>query len=221
MRKLLILSAATAALMSAGAAYADTMAMANRDLNVRAGPGTQNPVVGVIGSGQSVNILGCEQSGRWCTVAFDGGEGWVSAKYLSGDFDAGQVVVTEQPTAAIRTTRPATPGQATGVVTGGAAGAVTGAIVGGPVGAAVGGVAGVIAGGTAGTVLDPPARVRTYVSAHRMRPVYLQDDIAVGSSLPDTVELNEIPDYQYRYVYVNDRPMLVEPGSRRIVYVEQ
>jgi uncharacterized protein YraI len=137
MRRLLILSAATAAFMSAGAAYADTMATANRDLNVRAGPGTQNPVIGVVGSGQSVNIRGCEQSGRWCTVAFDGGEGWVSAKYLSGDFNAGQVVVTEQPTAAIRTTRPtATPGQAAGVVTGGAAGAVTGAVIGGPVGAA-------------------------------------------------------------------------------------
>jgi hypothetical protein len=79
----------------------------------------------------------------------------------------------------------------------------------------------VIAGGTTGTVLDPPRRVRTYVSAHRVRPVYLDNDITVGSSLPDTVELREIPDYQYRYVYVNDRPMLVEPGSRRVVYVQQ
>jgi hypothetical protein len=221
MRRLLILSVATAALMSAGAAYADTMAMANRDLNVRAGPGTQNPIIGVVGSGQSVNIRGCEQSGRWCTVAFDGGEGWVSAKYLSGDFNAGQVVVTEQPTAAIRTTRPASPAAGTGALVGGAGGAVAGAVIGGPVGAAVGGVAGVIAGGTTGSVLDPPRRVRTYVSAHRLQPVYLDNQITVGSSLPDTVELREIPDYQYRYVYVNDRPMLVEPGSRRVVYVQQ
>ena len=100
-----------------------------------------------------------------------GGEGWVSSRYLSGDFDAGQIVVTEQPTAAVRWQhRPATPARRAGVVTGGAGGAVTGAVVGGPVGAAVGGVAGVIAGGTTGTVLDPPRRVRTYVSAHRMRP---------------------------------------------------
>ena len=62
--------------------------------------------------------------------------------------------------------------------------------------------------------------MRTYVSSHRVQPVYLDDQFAVGSSLPDTVELREIPDYQYRYVYVNDRPMLVDPGSRRIVYVE-
>ena len=81
------------------------MATATRDLNVRAGPSSQNPVIGVIGSGQSVNINGCVQSGRWCTVAFDGGEGWVSAKYLAG-IDAGQVVVTEQPTGAVRDHRP-------------------------------------------------------------------------------------------------------------------
>jgi len=221
MRKLLILSAATAALMAAGSAYADTMATATRDVNVRAGPSSSNPVIGMIGSGQSVNINGCVQRGRWCTVAFDGGEGWVSSRYLSGDFDAGQVVVTEQPTASIRTVRPASPATGTGALVGGAGGAVAGAVIGGPVGAVVGGAAGVIAGGTTGAVLDPPRRVRTYVSSHRVRPVYLDSDISVGTSLPDTVELREIPDYQYRYTYLNDQPVLVDPGSRRIVYVQR
>ena len=64
-------------------------------------------MIGVIGRGQSVNINGCVQGGGWCTVAFSGGEGWVSSRYLSGDFDAGQIVVTEQPTAAVRVARPA------------------------------------------------------------------------------------------------------------------
>ena len=41
----------------------------------------------------------------------------------------------------------------------------------------------------------------------------------MGASLPETVELREIPDYEYRYVYVNGQPVLVEPSSRRIVYV--
>src|SRR4029079_14100752 len=98
MQKLLILSAATAALTWAGAAYADTVAMTTRDLNVRAGPSSQNPVIGVIGSGQSVNINGCVQNGRWCTVAFEGGEGWVSSRFLAGDFDASRMIATEQPT---------------------------------------------------------------------------------------------------------------------------
>jgi SH3-like domain-containing protein len=218
MRKLVILSAAAMSIAAAGSASAE-MATVTTDLNVRSGPSSREAVIGVIGAGQSVDINGCVQSGRWCTVAFDGGEGWVSSRYLSGDFASNEVIVTEQPTGSVRVRRPATPGQAAGVVTGGAAGAVTGAIVGGPAGAAVGGVAGVIAGGTTGTVLDPPARVRTYVRSNRIRPVYIDNEVSVGSTLPETVELLEVPDYEYRYVYVNDRPVLVEPGSRRIVYV--
>ena len=221
MRKLLVLSAAAAALISAGSAYADTMAVATRDVNVRAAPASSSDVIGRLGNGESVEINGCVQNGRWCSVAFDGGEGFVSSRYLSGDFDAGQMIITEQPTASIRATRHSSPATGTGVLVGGAGGAVAGAVIGGPIGAAVGGAAGVIAGGTTGAVLDPPRRVRTYVSAHRVEPVYLDDQVVVGSSLPDTVELREIPDYQYRYVYVNDQPMLVDPGSRRIVYVER
>ncbi|MHA6687107.1 DUF1236 domain-containing protein [Mesorhizobium sp. A556] len=40
-----------------------------------------------------------------------------------------------------------------------------------------------------------------------------------GATLPDTVVLGDIPDYEYRYVNVNGQPVLVEPQSRRIVYV--
>jgi len=28
-----------------------------------------------------------------------------------------------------------------------------------------------------------------------------------------------VPDYEYRYVYVNEVPVLVEPQSRRIVHI--
>jgi hypothetical protein len=96
---------------------------------------------------------------------------------------------------------------------------VAGAVVGGPIGAAVGGAAGMVVGGTTGAVIDPPSRVRTYVTSNRYEPVRLQGEYAIGTTLPADVELRSVPDYEYRYVYVNDRPMLVEPGSRRIVYV--
>ena len=110
-------------------------------------------------------------------------------------------------------------GGATGAVTGGVTGAVAGAIVGGPVGAVVGGGAGVVAGGAAGTVIDPPERVRTYVRSNEIEPVYLDGEVVVGAGLPETVVLRDIPEYEYRYVYVNGQPVLVEPSSRRIVYV--
>jgi hypothetical protein len=96
---------------------------------------------------------------------------------------------------------------------------VAGAIVGGPIGAAIGGVAGVAVGGTAGAAAEPPAEVRTYVTSNKVDPIYLEGEVVVGAGLPETVELREIPDYEYRYVYLNGQPVLVEAGSRKIVYV--
>jgi hypothetical protein len=77
----------------------------------------------------------------------------------------------------------------------------------------------VIAGGATGTIIDPPDQVRTYVTSNQADPVYLEGEVVVGATLPETVALREIPDYEYRYVYVNGQPVLVEPSSRQIVYV--
>jgi hypothetical protein len=216
MKKLLI----SASVILAGIAPAlAQQAVTTTNLNVRAGPGSQEEVIGRLASGQAVTIDGCVDRGKWCKVLLPEGEGWVSARYLSGEFATGGVMVTEQPTAAIRTDRPASPGTTTGVITGGAAGAVTGAVVGGPVGAAIGGAAGMIAGGTTGAMIDPPDRVRTYVRQNTLEPVVVEGNVAVGSTLPPDVSFHPIPDYRYEYVYVNGQPVLVEPGSRRIVYV--
>lgn len=221
-RNLLFSAAAGALLALSGAAYAQSAVVVTTDLNVRAGPGPQHQVLGVLGAGQSVNLDGCMEGSKWCVVAFEGGQGWVYSDYLTGDFGGTQVVVTQRPAnSGVRIVEaPANvDGGATGAVTGGVTGAVAGAIIGGPVGAVVGGGAGVVAGGAAGTVIDPPERVRTYVSTNQIDPVYLDGEVVVGAGLPDTVMLREIPDYEYRYVYVNGQPLLVEPQSRRIVYV--
>lgn len=101
-------------------------------------------------------------------------------------------------------------------VSGAAGGAATGAIVGGPVGAAVGGVA----GAAIGTVIDPPpAEVREYVVRERAPSVAIEREVIVGEPLPETVELRTVPDYEYRYAVVNDRRVIVEPGTRRVVQV--
>ncbi len=214
--KLSLLSAAAIAVVAATPAFAE-MATITTNLNVRAGPSSQEPVIGRLGAGETVDIKGCVQRGKWCSVAFQGGEGFVSSRFLAGGFSPNSVMIDEQPTAAIRPS--GSPGATAGVVAGGATGAVAGAVVGGPIGAAVGGAAGMVVGGTTGAVIDPPSRVRTYVTSNRYEPVRLQGEYAIGATLPGDVELRSVPDYEYRYVYVNDRPMLVEPGSRRIVYV--
>jgi uncharacterized protein YraI len=92
-----ILALATLAL-SGGVAAA---AVATTDLNMRAGPGTDYQVVGVIPDGASVRVRGCQ--GSWCEVDFRGRSGFASASYLSG----GETAVTIQPGYAYRSYGPA------------------------------------------------------------------------------------------------------------------
>lgn len=218
MKRLLVLSAAALA-VSGGAAFADMMASASTNLNVRAGPGSNYPVVGTVAAGQSVAIDGCLNAGKWCKLT--GTDGWVSARFLGGI--EGAPVVAFQGAPATGTTTVIQGNNvddgATGAITGGAAGAIAGGVLGGPAGAAIGGVAGFVGGGAVGTAIDPPARVRTYVTANRVQPVTVQSRVAIGTTLPSDIELRTIPDYEYRYAYINDQPVLVEPSSRRIVYV--
>ena len=49
-----------------------------RGLNVRSGPGTAYPRIGVLPRGQGGQVMGCEASGQWCALSFAGGaSGWV------------------------------------------------------------------------------------------------------------------------------------------------
>jgi uncharacterized protein YraI len=222
MSRNLVLSAAAAALLAvSGAAFAQSGVTATTDLNVRAGPGPHYQVVDVLGAGQSATLNGCLENSKWCVVAVNGKDGWVYSDYLTGQFGGQQVVIAERPadSGIAVVPPPDTDGATTGAVTAGVTGAVAGAIIGGPVGAAVGGAAGVVAGGAVGQTIDPPEAVRTYVRTNQVEPVYLDGEVVVGASLPETVVLRDIPDYQYRYVYLNNQPVLVEPSSRRIVYV--
>jgi hypothetical protein len=105
--------------------------------------------------------------------------------------------------------------------TGAAAGAATGAVVGGPVGAAVGGGVGA-AVGLLSEANEP--RFRTYVVS-QMRPSHThQGEIVVGTVLPSTgITYYEIPaEYgviRYRYTVVNNRTVLVDPQTHRIVQI--
>jgi hypothetical protein len=109
-----------------------------------------------------------------------------------------------------------------GAAAGAATGAVGGAIVGGPVGAAVGGVTGAIVGGALSREDD--ARVRRYVIEQRRPSVRVKDRVVVGEPLPAEVQLYPVPPdvgvrTEYRYTVVNDRPVLVDPHSRRVIEV--
>lgn len=47
-------------------------------------------------------------------------------------------------------------------------------------------------------------------------------ELNIGSNVPETVELHsfeDVPDVKYRYVVIDNRTVLVDPGTRRIVKV--
>ncbi|KFG67022.1 DUF1236 domain-containing protein [Microvirga sp. BSC39] len=111
--------------------------------------------------------------------------------------------------------------QSGGAAAGAASGAVGGAIVGGPVGAAVGGVTGAIVGGIAD---QQQPEFRQYVTTQSVPSYTYKEEVRVGATLPESgVTLHEVPaQYKvkgYRYTVVNNTPVLVEPGTRKIVQV--
>lgn len=124
------------------------------------------------------------------------------------------VVVTQPQVTHVETTDPATTGG--GAMGGATTGAVAGAVVGGPVGAAVGGIAGAIVGDATEDAVTP--ETRTYVLENKVQSVTLSD-VAVGSALPETVPVQPIPNSQYQYVYVDDQPVIVEPQTRKVLYI--
>jgi hypothetical protein len=105
-----------------------------------------------------------------------------------------------------------------GVREGGRAGGPVGAIVGGAVGAATGTVGGILG-------VDERPRFREYVYRERQPSYRYEGDVRVGAVLPQRgVRYYEVPrEYRvrpgYRYTYVNERPVIVEPRTRRIVEI--
>ncbi|MFG1464947.1 DUF1236 domain-containing protein [Xanthobacter sp. DSM 24535] len=110
-----------------------------------------------------------------------------------------------------------------GAAAGATTGVIGGALVGGPVGAVVGGVGGAVVGAMIG---DQAPRFQTYVVEQR-RPSYTYSDpVIVGAQLPDQgVTYYEVPaEYgatPYRYTVVNNRTVLVDPQTHRVMQVIQ
>ena len=112
--------------------------------------------------------------------------------------------------------------QAQGTVRGAERGAAQGERDAGPVGAVVGGAVAGTVGGILG--VDDRPRFRTYVVEQRVPSYRYESDFRVGAVLPEQgVTYYEVPaEYHvsgYRYTYVNDHAVLVDPNTRQIVQI--
>ncbi|UVK38628.1 DUF1236 domain-containing protein [Mesorhizobium sp. AR10] len=80
-----------------------------------------------------------------------------------------------------------------------------------------------IGAAAADTVVIQPEQetvIREYVKKQPLASVKLPGvELNIGTALPDTVELREVPDVKYRYVVIDNRTVLVDPETRTIVKV--
>ncbi|MER9427402.1 DUF1236 domain-containing protein [Mesorhizobium sp. M0408] len=85
-------------------------------------------------------------------------------------------------------------------------------------------LAGVGAAAAQDVVIDPEQEtvIKEYVKKQPLASVKIPGvELNIGSTLPDTVELHEVPNVKYRYVVVENRTVVVDPGTRKIVKVIQ
>jgi Protein of unknown function (DUF1236) len=115
--------------------------------------------------------------------------------------------------------------QAQGTVRGAQEGAAQGNRDAGPIGAVIGGTVGAVAGTIGGILgVEDRPRFHDYVVQERLPSYRYNDNFIVGAVLPENgVTYYDIPgEYHvqgYRYAYVNDHAVLVDPRTRQIVQI--
>ena len=85
-------------------------------------------------------------------------------------------------------------------------------------------LAGVGASAAQDIIIQPEQEtvIREYVQKQPLASVKLPGvELNIGTALPDTVELHEVPNVKYRYVVVDNQTVLVDPGTRKIVKIIQ
>ena len=70
------------------------------------------------------------------------------------------------------------------------------------------------------TGIAPPDEVITYVERENIPSARVEGDVVVGFTLPSTIQLRTVPRHErFGYAVVNDRRVIVEPGTRRVIRV--
>ncbi|RWD12171.1 MAG: DUF1236 domain-containing protein [Mesorhizobium sp.] len=80
-----------------------------------------------------------------------------------------------------------------------------------------------IGAAAADTVVIAPEQetvIREYVKKQPLASVKLPGvELNVGTALPDTVELYEVPDVKYRYTVIDNRTVVVDPDTRTVIKI--
>ena len=164
-------------------------------LNLRTGPGTQYPVVGVMEYNTPADITGCIADYSWCSITVAGLNGWASAEYLVIN-QGGEVQQINGPDSGI----PLVEADVEAVVAPASVGVL------------------VAANGNVAAIVPEPAVVE-YLAATPVDPYAAEGEVVIGAVVPEAVVLTEVPNSEYGYAIINGLRVLVEPTSRAIVYI--
>jgi len=82
--RILVAVAALATAAGVGAANADP-GYATANVNMRSGPDTDFPSLGVIPEGEPIRVEGCLRDESWCDVSWGPDRGWVYSEYIAFD----------------------------------------------------------------------------------------------------------------------------------------
>lgn len=180
----------------AGYANAAMVATTATDLSVRSGPGEDYPEVGLATRGSDAVLDGCIDGSAWCRVEVNGLRGWANADYLNVMYEGAPVILRERrsdvnlPVVTYEKTSDVQAEPNPGDPNLGRVGEV-----------------------------NPPEQVMTYIDQHPGETITYDGDVVVGTIVPAGAQMVAVPDYEYSYVRINDRAVLVEPSTRRVVYV--
>ena len=195
-KKLKIMIAGGAFALLAGYANAAMVATTATDLSVRSGPGEDYPEVGLATRGSDAVLDGCIDGSAWCRVEVNGLRGWANADYLNVMYEGAPVILRERrseinvPVVTYEKTSDVQAEPNPGDPNLGRVGEV-----------------------------NPPEQVMTYIDQHPGETITYDGDVVVGTTVPAGAQMVAVPDYEYSYVRINDRAVLVEPSTRRVVYV--
>lgn len=209
----------TAAILTATSALAMTDATATTDLNLRSLPDVRGEILNVIPAEAMVTVDSCTTDSTWCKVSYEGTEGWAYSPYLTASLDnqpdAAPVVIYDNVDRFEVESVDVNEGdkERAAAIGGLTAGALAMATIGGPLA-----VAGSAALGTVLGAETVPEKTVTYVTSNPVPTVYVNGEVAVGAGIPTEVDLVAVPDSDYRYVYLNGAPVVVDQ-ERRIVQV--
>jgi uncharacterized protein YraI len=224
--KLTTLTIASAVTLTAALpAFAQTTtAKADTELTVRAAPISSAAITGVLAVNEEVTIEGCLEAVTWCKITSGDTAGWASGQYLYVEQDTNAVPLIdmagnpEELVIITQTEEGTTQADQNGAALAtGTVGVLTALALGGPIGA-------IVASGIAGTavgaaVVEPTADTLTFVAANPVDTVYLEGEVVVGAVVPAEVASYEVPQPEYRYLTVNNLPVLIDAETGMIVQI--